>query len=354
MYKFVIVNNSDENAVNDFVKLQKKIYDQNFVPSSSEVTEILKRTHPLSSYYEMQAFLVYKDNEVAGRCAVFMYPNVTEAYLGLYECIDDDQCSAMLFNEVHRYIKDLQYTKLVGPIDSSFYVKYRLKISGFDNPTYFAEPYNKEYYYKQFLNSNYQVKYRYTSKYLEDFADERVSTMINKRYDLCLKKGYTFKSLSEVNYDQTLKQIYELFINTFKALPIFHEISFSEFEQLFKHFRYIANRKQVMLAYYEDELVAFAINVPDYQNKLLNLNHLKNVLSSLKTRFFNTGYIGLYFACKPGHYYTSKAITKRVYDTLKPNSVIIAALMKSDTGTTNHYKDNYVLHSEYVLLSIDL
>ena len=47
----------------------------------------------------------------------------------------------------YKFAKEKWYKKIVGPVDASFWNKYRLKINLFDKRPYTGEPYNLKYYF---------------------------------------------------------------------------------------------------------------------------------------------------------------------------------------------------------------
>ena len=49
---------------------------------------------------------------------------------------------------IEKFAKENKYKRIVGPVDASFWLKYRMKINMFYKPPYTGEPYNKDYYYK--------------------------------------------------------------------------------------------------------------------------------------------------------------------------------------------------------------
>ena len=52
----------------------------------------------------------------------------------------------------YEYAKEHKFRKIIGPVDASFWLKYRLKINKFERP-YTGEPYNKDYYYYSYCHS---------------------------------------------------------------------------------------------------------------------------------------------------------------------------------------------------------
>ena len=88
---------------------------------------------------------------------ITIYPEDNIGYLGFYECINDDEVAKNLFDKAYEFCKEKGLTSIVGPVDCSFWIKYRLKINKFDLPPYTGEPYNKDYYLKQFENNGFSV-----------------------------------------------------------------------------------------------------------------------------------------------------------------------------------------------------
>ena len=68
-----------------------------------------------------------------------------------------------LFNIADNFVISKGYKKIIGPVDASFWNKYRLKINYFENKPYTSEPYNKEYYLKLFQDNGYEIIEHYIS-----------------------------------------------------------------------------------------------------------------------------------------------------------------------------------------------
>ena len=134
--------NLEKKYIKDFISLPKKLYKKDNTENSKEIKQILEESHPLNKYFKLYKFLIYQDREVVGRFAFTVYPNDTTAYIGFFECINDDEVARYLFDIAQKFAKENKYEKIVGPVDASFWLKYRLKINMFDKKTYTGEPYN--------------------------------------------------------------------------------------------------------------------------------------------------------------------------------------------------------------------
>lgn len=101
------------------------------------------------------------------RCILTIYPGDDYSCIGFFESVNDIECSKLLFEEASRISKANKCKKIVGPIDCSFWIKYRLKINNFHKKSYVSEPYNKEYYLDLFLAGGYEIAETYVSNYFE-------------------------------------------------------------------------------------------------------------------------------------------------------------------------------------------
>ena len=91
---------SEKSNIKRFVDLPKKLYSsKDNMESASQMKSLLEGTHPLSKYFDLDAYLILRDDETAGRFAITTYPNDTTGYLGFFECINDKDVSSFLFSE---------------------------------------------------------------------------------------------------------------------------------------------------------------------------------------------------------------------------------------------------------------
>ena len=157
--------NQEKNNIEDFIKLSKKLYSKKTnMEDPKTVRSFLTNNHPLCQYfklvnsnYEKYTAVVYNKNEVVGRFVITEYPDDQKTcYLGFFECINNKKVAKFIFDEAAKFSKEKKYKKIIGPVDASFWYKYRLKINLFENIPYTGEPYNLEYYYKMFLDNQYK------------------------------------------------------------------------------------------------------------------------------------------------------------------------------------------------------
>ena len=174
-YKIIYGCKKDVN--DNFLSLPHKLYkSSNLTQDYKTEYKILNKTHKLSKYFNVVPFVVMDKtyNKPVARCMLTYYPNDNKAYFGFFESIDNNEVAKLLLTSVYEQAKSDKKEKLIGPVDASFWIKYRLKINLFSDTPYTGEPYNKDYYYKLLMNNGFEVQNHYTSN---------IYPVINKNYN---------------------------------------------------------------------------------------------------------------------------------------------------------------------------
>ncbi len=344
----------EKEYIDAFLKLPKSLYSvKNNTENPNEVHKFLLGTHPLSKYFTLQKFLVLRGKEVVGRFAITLYPGDHAAYLGFFECIRDMEVAEFLFREATNYGKKMGCTKLLGPVDGSFWNKYRLKINLFEKEPYTGEPYNLPYYQELFLENGFQVCEHYTSNIYS-----RVDTaepLYDERYEKFLEKGYKIVSPSVSDFDTVIEQLYELITDLYSDFPIYKQVAYEDFAEIFSDYRHILKEDMVKMAYFEERPVGFFISVPDYGNSVYHLRNPLNLLKVLKIRRKPQAYVMLYMGVHKEHQGLGKALVGSIMEVLRRNGLpSIGALARDGKITQDYGKEHIKERYEYVLLEKNL
>lgn len=340
----------EKKYIKDFIKLPKILYTKkDNMEDSDTIKTLLLDKHPLSKYFKLHKFLIYDDYKVVGRFIITEYKKDSTAYLGFFECINDKKCAKYLFDNVYEYAKEHKFRKIIGPVDASFWLKYRLKINKFERP-YTGEPYNKDYYYKLFLDNKYKVVEHYISNlyntvdysYHNDKFEERLKKFTENGYDIVKPKMEDF--------DKCISETYDMIVDLYSDFPIFKTLSKEDFKEVFSSFKKIINMDMVRMAYYKDKAVGFYISVPNYNNIVYNLN-LFNIFKILYRRKYPKSYVMLYMGVDRNHTGLGKALAASIIEELKNNRLPSIGALARDGKINQKYvsekiKDQY----EYVLL----
>ena len=355
MYKLIRFD-KEENYINDFLQVPKKLYSKSeIVQNENEERQILLEKHLLSKYFKIYKLIVYKDKKALARCILTIYPHDDCSYIGFFESINDIECTKLLFEEAGRLSKVNNCKKIKGPIDSSFWIKYRLKTNNFDRKPYISEPYNKEYYMELFLSGGYKIIETYVSNYYEkpplfNYIDKKCKD----RYEDFTSKGYTIISPKQKDYDKVIRIIYSLLMELYKNFPIFKSISEEDFVQHFSSYKYILDFSVVKIAYYNNKAVGFVIGMPDYGNMLYGKIGLREYAKLSLKKIRSSNYVLLYLGVKPKHRGLGNAMVQTMIDSVKrKRATSIGSLIKEGKVTQGYVQDKITSSNTYVLLEYD-
>ena len=341
-----------EKEFDDFLALPKRINSkQTLMQKPAEELALLKGEHTLSKYFTFTAFICYRDTKTVSRCAVTIYHDSGEAYLGFFESINNDAAAKAVMDAADSFAKQKGIKKLTGPVDASFWLSYRMKSNCFDEPRDFGEPYGLPYYPDLWKKNGYTIAETYVST-----VYKKLSTKDNddekylKRYNFLRKKGYRIVSAEKSQWDRQLHEVYHLLIDLYSDFPVFSFITEDDFCEMYKDLRSILDFSMVKLAYKNGRLLGFMISIPDYSNKLNGKIGLPQILSILKNRHFCKRFVILYVGVDRKHLGLGSALVQCEFKQLcKRGAVAIGALIKKGK-VTERYLDNIILYKkEYVL-----
>ena len=345
-----ITFNQEKKYIRDFLALPKKLYqrDEN-MENPEEVEALLKGTHPLSDYFTMHKFLVYDKGIIAGRFVITIYDKDTTAYLGFFECVKDKAVARFLFQKAEVFAREKGYEKLIGPVDASFWIKYRLKINCYDQQPYTGEPYNKDYYLELFQENGYEICQHYVSNIYNQVDSQEPK--YDERYSTFLENGYEIISPRIQDFDKVIEELYQLITKLYSDFPIYKDISYEDFAKVFSDYRYIINMSMVKMAYFQGEAVGFFVSVPDYGNKVYHLKNLRNLWKVFALKKKPKRYVMLYMGVKEPHWGLGKALVGSIMEELRVNGLPSVGALTRDGKVTRQYGREHIVECcEYVLL----
>ncbi len=346
---------TEKSNIKRFVDFPKRMYSsKDNMESVSQMKALLEGTHPLSKYFDLDAYLILRDDVTVGRFAITTYPDDTTAYLGFFECINDKEVSSFLFSEAEKIAKEKKCSVIIGPVDASFWLKYRLKINNFDLPPYTGEPYNKDYYLELFQNSGYEISEHYTSSAFRSVGEDYINEKFENRYKEFLAQGYKIESPKAEEYEKAVEEVYTLITELYSDFPIYKNVSKEDFCEMFKSYKTIMNMSMTKMAYYNGKAVGFYISLPDYGNRVYHAG-LLDIPGILKTRKHPDRYVMLYMGVDQKHRGLGKALVYAIMKELMQSGLpSIGALARDGKVTQNYAEEEKTSIYEYVLLKHEL
>ena len=328
------------------------LYDKNtYVQDIVLEKQILSGSHILSKYFTVVPIIVLNESgKIASRCLLTFYENDSNAYIGFFESINSTEASRCLFKASEMLASKNGKTKLVGPLNASFWIGYSLKTNKFDS-VYTSEPYNKAYYLDLWKDAGFKIKEKYFSNIMRAPTENDQSAKCIKRLQMIKNSGYIIKSPKKSTFNKNLREIYGLLIRTYSGFPMFKKINEEDFFNMFRGLKYILDFNLVKLVYKESKLVGFFICVPDYKNLTHQKITIINLMKILKIKNEkNKKYIALYMGIDSKHPGLGSAMSEIIKKELeKRQSCSVGALIHDGKISGEYYKQLIIDKYEYVL-----
>lgn len=266
-----------------FQKVLYNIYESNAIR--------LKQSDVVSEEYLKKCVVLLKENEPIGRLTVYenteiKYGNYHVFCIGNFECIDDDNASAMLLNWAKNFIKNNNGNLIIGPMNGSTWENYRFS-ENHDSPFFFLEQDHHLYYNKQFSKFGFKVLSKYFSSQTNnlEFEDEHVNHL-SHQFKL---QGVTIRNIDLLNFELELKKLYPFLLEAFKTNFLYSSISFENFSSKYLQLKSYINSQFALIA--EDkhgEMIGVFFCIHDYYN-----TNSKTIILKTLARKFNKKWAGL-------------------------------------------------------------
>lgn len=350
---YEVIYGKNQSVYTDFLALPCKLYQKNDLTQDYDTEyKLLSENHILSKYFKCTPFVVIDKNAQipVARCMLTYYPEDDVAYFGFFESIDDQKIVDLLLDTISEKAEKDGKVKLEGPVDASFWIKYRLKMNLFDKIPYTGEPYNKDYYYQLLTNYGFIVQNHYTSNIYPVIDAGYHNQKFQKRYEQFRDNGYEIKSPDKKNYQSIMEKVYELIMDLYSDFPAFKYIEKDDFMKLFSSYKYILDFDMVKIAFYKEKIVGFFISVPNYKNLPYKLN-VRNFFKILQIKHRPDEYVMLYVGVDRKHVGLGNAMSNIITMELKKKQVpSIGALVRDGKITQSYASELIQDRYEYVLL----
>jgi hypothetical protein len=376
----IIEFDREDRYAADFLRLPKKLYAKDFLTQNIATERaLLSGTHALLKYFEIHKFIAYCDHEPVARWILTEYPRSGRLFIGFFECADaqnpdqdqgqnkkvspypdqnqnQDQgqnpCADFakaIFDFMESYAVKNQFAHLVGPLDCSFWIGYRMKLNHFDRPPYFGETFHKDYYAKMFLDHGFKLAevyethgFRMHKMRHDDFRAYKQKFM--ERQQTFLQNGYAIRKSSKQTLREDLEAIYEMITVLYQDFPFYHEIEKSDFIAQFLPLQKIADLSMIRIALYQGEPVGFIVGLPDHGNIQSRLSRLSvwDLIRVFRNRRRAKRYVLLYMGVLPAHRGLGKAIINDIFDDIAAKKADIIGAFNKEGRKANEYGEGFM------------
>jgi hypothetical protein len=261
-------------------------------PIRSDVAAKFAETNPFFQYGRLQPFLAVRDGVVVGRVVAAVNDRLVEksgegiGLFGFFECLDDLEAAAGLFESATAWLKLQGMTKVRGPIDLSTHNNCLFLVDGFDETPMVMMPYNPRYY-GTLMETLGWAKAKDAYAYYIDMS-KGIDPRFEKGYRVACKAGVNFRPIRTKGegFIADCTALYHLFNRAFEYNWSATPRTLEEFLAEAKALQSLVDPDVFPIAEYEGEMVGFMMGLPDYNIPLRRVCGKLDLLGILKFLWF--------------------------------------------------------------------
>ncbi len=267
-----LIEVTDAKTRKEFLKVPWLIYknDPSWIPALKQDVEAIfdPNKNKLHRKGEICRW-VLKDDQgtLLGRIAAFIHPKdkLHRYSFGYFECVNNEEAAFMLFDCAKAWLAERGADRMDGPINFGDRDKFwGLIIKNFEEPPYYGQNYNPEYYVDFFRNYGLQQYYeqfiygRDMQGALQDHYKER-SDRISR------DPRYEMRHIDKRNLEKFAEDFQKVYNaawgkrdgDNFKGMPL------AQAKLIVKKLKPIMDPNLIWFAYYDNEPIGFYITIPE-------------------------------------------------------------------------------------------
>ena len=275
MINIVKIDTESKSQVRRFVRIPYRLYENHpqWVPPLFIDAELQlnRKKHPYYEHSDAEFFIAVRDGKDVGRIAALEnkryneYHGTRTAQFYLFDCEDDPEAAAALFNRLCEWAKQRGLDKIIGPKGFGPLDGYGVLVDGYEHRQMMTMMnYNYPYYPKLLEMQGFEKEVDFVSCYLSA-NDFRLPERVHHIADRVVARGslrvLRFKSKKELkNWAQRIGKAYnQAFVNNWEYYPLTEkEVAF-----VLDNMLTIADHRLIKIILHEDTVVGFLFGWPD-------------------------------------------------------------------------------------------
>ena len=284
-----IIEVKDAKEISEFHKLPFKIYknDPNWIPHLKQDIEKIfdRKKNKLWQNGSAKRWLLIDNDEVIGRIGAWVNGKSKEhpAGCGFFECIDNQKAAFELFDVAKDFILSKGGIQMDGPTNFGENHQYwGLITENFNEPPYYLQNYNPQYYVNFFENYGFKIYYKQEIFYRdlsvplqEKFKDRADLLRADPKFHVTHMDPSRY-----MDYAEEFRKVYnDAWANRQSG---FSEMSSTQAKAIFKGLKPVVDPSLVYFAYYDDEPIGMYLQLPEVNQIFRRVNGNLNILGKLK------------------------------------------------------------------------
>jgi len=257
-----------------FIDFPHSLYngDPNYVPELfiAQRDLLTPGKHPFHEHSFVQPFLAYDDDKLKGRIAAILntnhnsFNNTTDGFFGFFDCENDENVAAKLFEEAANWLREKGATTIIGPVNPSTNDPLGVLIDGFDSPAVAMMTYNKPYYDSLIKKTGLNKKVDLLAWDLQGkTVSERSLKLLDALIERLKRKNITIRPINMKDFKNEVVKVREVYNKAWDKNLGFVPMTTNEFNYLAKDLKMVLDPDFCLVAEQDGKLIGFALGIPD-------------------------------------------------------------------------------------------
>jgi hypothetical protein len=269
------VNTHDKSQVRRFVAIPYRLYHHHpqwVPPPRQDIALMLNREkHPFYEHSDADFFVALRVGQAVGRVAVIenrpynAYHDVKQAQFYLFECEEDPEAAAALFEHAFAWAKARGLDTIVGPKGFGPLDGYGLLIEGYEHRQMMTMMnYNYDYYPRLIESLGFEKEVDFVSCYLNARTfqlPERVRRIAERVKERASLTVMPFKNKAHLR--QWIKPLGDAYNQAFVNNWEYYPLSDNELNFVVNNIIMVADARLIKVIMHQDEIVGFLFGFPD-------------------------------------------------------------------------------------------
>ena len=280
---------------NDFFAMRQILYKDN--PAVVHPLDSMARLqldvdkHPFYQHATREMFVAYIDNRPVGRIVAIIDRMQQEhnqnriGCFGFFESVDDQAVVDALLAAAEGWLAERGCDQIQGPMDPSMKAEFGVLVDGQEESPMIMTAYNFARYRQQLIDCGFDpVREFHCYNFYSNNPPEEQWARLFKSRDRIFDRfpQLSFRSVEAATFEKTMRDINELGNQVRSEGWGFVPLTDAELAFMIKNLRRVIRYDMIHVAYWEDRLVGYIVNIPDVNWALRNTKGKWDILRMLQ------------------------------------------------------------------------
>ncbi|MCO6499726.1 MAG: hypothetical protein J5I47_05030 [Vicingus serpentipes] len=285
-----IIEVNSKESIKAFHQLPYKIYknDKNWIPHLKQDIEKVfnpKQNKAHTKGKIIRWLLVDDNKKTIGRIAAFV-SNIKDSKkdggIGFFECINQQPAANLLFDTAKKWLMQYGIQHMDGPVNfGEKNMFWGLLIENFTDPNSYGMNYNPPYYQNLFETYGFKMYYK-QFMYKRDMSIPVQDVFIQKHERVMMDNNYKIDNVKNLSLNEIAHSFRIVYNAAWAVHSGFKPMNERTAQKMMQNLKPIYDPEIMVFVYYQNNPIAFYINIPELNEIFKYVNGNLNWIGKLK------------------------------------------------------------------------